>query len=215
MRTESVQGWSRRQRCLARRHPGQPLPLANGIGQIFAEHRLQMRLVVEHVKLRRRAGLSEIDDTLCPWREMAGFQRLTGWRVQQSSQSDGTDAGRRTREKLPSSGMDIQTESHRVRMHDILGTQKPQTLHKERDILTRILTIVSRMAQKMPGAGKVISVSRRVLAPDFLCLCEPNASPPDALYSVSLLRIRWIRGHTHPESSSGPRINRIMRMNRS
>ena len=53
-----------RERLLRRGHAGEPLPLADRIGQLLREEILQLRLVIEQIDLRRAAGLEEIDDAL-------------------------------------------------------------------------------------------------------------------------------------------------------
>jgi hypothetical protein len=54
-----------RKTLLARGHRGEPLPLADRFGQILAALRLHLRLGIEEVHLRGRAGLEEVDDPLC------------------------------------------------------------------------------------------------------------------------------------------------------
>ena len=52
------------------RHPRQPLPAADGIGQVLAAKFLELGLVVEQIQLRRAAGLEQVDHTLRLRREM-------------------------------------------------------------------------------------------------------------------------------------------------
>ena len=49
---------------------GEPLALADRVGQVLAALLRQLRLVVEEVHLRRRAGLEQVDDALRLRREV-------------------------------------------------------------------------------------------------------------------------------------------------
>jgi len=53
-----------RERFLRRGHPGEPLAHADAVGQVFGEPILELRLVVEQVKLRRGPRLEQINDPL-------------------------------------------------------------------------------------------------------------------------------------------------------
>ena len=53
-----------RQRRLVARHAGEPLALAHRIGQLLAVARLEQRLVIERLELRRPAGHEQVDDAL-------------------------------------------------------------------------------------------------------------------------------------------------------
>src|SRR5262249_11164783 len=55
---------------LRRGHGGEPLPLADRLGQLGAAQPVELRLVVEQVHLRRRARLEEVDDPLRLGREV-------------------------------------------------------------------------------------------------------------------------------------------------
>ena len=55
---------------LVGRHAREPLPAANRVRQFLLEPCLQSRLVVEQIKLRRRAGLRQPDDAPGARREM-------------------------------------------------------------------------------------------------------------------------------------------------
>ena len=53
---------SHREVLLARGHRRQALALADGVREVLAAHRFQLRLRIEEVHLRRSAGLEEVDD---------------------------------------------------------------------------------------------------------------------------------------------------------
>ena len=57
--------------ALARRHGGEALALADGLGEVFVVPVLHAGLVVEEVELRRRADEVEVDDA-------RGFGREVG-----------------------------------------------------------------------------------------------------------------------------------------
>ena len=67
---------------LIRRHAGEPLAHADGIRQIRSAPRLQVRLVIEEIELRRRAVLEEINHALGGGREMRKIRAaaLEPWR---------------------------------------------------------------------------------------------------------------------------------------
>ena len=86
-----------REAILLRRHAGEPLAAANGVGKIDAAHVVELRLVVEEVHLRRSARLEEIDDALGLGGEVrqAGQAVGAGVVVEQGRERGGaeTDAG--------------------------------------------------------------------------------------------------------------------------
>ncbi len=69
------------------RHTRESLPLPNRIRQLLAAPRRQVRLVVEHVELRRCAVLKEIDDALSRGREMGKHSRRLIFRHQRRERS--------------------------------------------------------------------------------------------------------------------------------
>ncbi len=76
---------------LRRRHGGEPLALADGVRKVVAAPLLELRLVVEHLDLRRPARLEEIDDALGLRREVRqscqppGLRRVGKERLRTSS----------------------------------------------------------------------------------------------------------------------------------
>src|SRR5262245_1183927 len=89
-------------------HSRDPLAHANRIRKIHARHLAQLRLVVEKIDVRGRAGLEKVDDPLGPRREMqpcdarAAGRRCKRVLAKQGRQGHGTETQAGASEKSAS-----------------------------------------------------------------------------------------------------------------
>ncbi len=89
---------------LAAGHAGDALAFADAVGQVLAGHFGELRLGIEEVEVRGRAGHEEVDDPLRLGREMEALERAgdggagagfeaEGARAEQGAKGDGAEAG--------------------------------------------------------------------------------------------------------------------------